>query len=175
MTDRLSETVSENRRRGRPRVFDAATFARLRAELQRDTPDVSDRTVQNRLYQYKAQALLNGHEWARWLIDPAGILRRTRGTYRQTILQELGRLPNDQDLVEMAQWICRQKPTAREAVRIIRALRRGYRPPGDVADLSARIIDLLNDYLRHHAGVDRDLLLEALQGVKRAVRRMKSP
>ena len=56
MTDEISETVSTNRRRGRPRVFDAATFARLRAEMRQDYADISDRTVQNRLPVYRPRA-----------------------------------------------------------------------------------------------------------------------
>jgi hypothetical protein len=55
MNPGISETVSEKRRRGRPRVFTAATFDNLRRELRRDQSDVSDRTVQNRLYQSSSE------------------------------------------------------------------------------------------------------------------------
>jgi hypothetical protein len=137
MTPRISATVSENRRRGRPRVFDAATFARLHAEMRRDNADISDRTVQNRLYQYTAQGLLEGQDWARWLIDPKGIMQGKRSAYRRA--------------------------------------RRGHKPQGTAAHLAARLMALVQDYCAHHASVDRDVLLGALQIVEDAVWEMTAP
>jgi hypothetical protein len=175
MTAGISETVSETRRRGRPRVFDAATFARLRAELRRDYPNMSDRTVQNHLYQYAAQGILDGQDWARWLIDMPDLLQGKRGAYRKTILQELGRIQSGDVLVEVARFICERKPTARDAVRMIRMVRRGHKPQGTADHLAARIMALVHDYRYHHAGVDRDVLLGALQVVEDAVWGMKTP
>jgi hypothetical protein len=175
MTSRISATVSENRRRGRPRVFDAVTFARLRAQMRQDNADISDRTVQNRLYQYTAQGLLDGQDWARWLIDPKGIMQDKRRAYRKTIMQELGRLQNPDLLVEMARFICERKPTTRDAVRMIRMARRGYKPRGTADHLAARIMALVHDYHYHHAGVDQDVLLGALRIVEDAVWEMPAP
>jgi hypothetical protein len=175
MTSRISATVSENRLRGRPQVFDAATLARLRAEMRRDNADISDRTVQNRLYQYTAQGLLEGQDWARWLIDPKGIMQGKRSAYRRTILQELGRIRNAADLVATAKLICNLKPTARDAVRMIRRARRGHKPQGTADHLAARLMALVQDYCAHHAGVDRDVLLGALQIVEDAVWEMTAP
>jgi hypothetical protein len=174
MTEGIAETVSINRRRGRPRVFDHPAADHARAELRRDHPDILDRTLQNHLYQYTAQALLDGQDWARWLYDPAGIAQGKRGAYRQTIMQELGRIEGNADLVATAKLICELKPTAREAVRMIRAARRGHKPQGTADHLADRIMALVNDYLRHHAGVDRDVLLGALQLVEDAVWGMKA-
>jgi hypothetical protein len=168
----ISETVSETRRRGRPRVFKAATFNNLRRELRREHPDVSDRTIENRLYQYRAQQLLDQpkHQpWSRWLVDPQAILQGKRGSYRQTILQALGRLEDDADLVAVAEVICERKPTAHEAVRMIRYARRGQKPEGSPDDLADRLIAVLNDYRRHSAGVDHDMLVDALHRAEDAV------
>ena len=89
MTDEISETVSTNRRRGRPRVFDAATFARLRAGCAGTTLIFQTGRCRT-AYQYTAQGLLEGKDWARWLIDPKGIMQGRRRAYRKTIMQELG-------------------------------------------------------------------------------------
>jgi hypothetical protein len=171
----ISENVSTNRRRGRPRVFDAATFTQLRAEMRQGNPDISDRTVQNHLYQYAAQQLLDDQDWAHWLIDPPAIMQGKRGAYRQTILQELGRLPHDEDLLAVARFICERQPTARDAVRMIRRARLGHKPQGTADHLADRLLALIQDYCVHHAGVDRDVLLGALQLVEDAVWQAKTP
>jgi hypothetical protein len=138
----------------------------------------SIRTLYNDLYQGRAQQLLDRPEhepWVRWLIDHEGTREGKRGSIKVTILSQLGRIENDAKLVAVAQFICERKPTARDAVRMIRMARRGHPPQGTVDHLAARIMALVQDYRYHHAEVDRDLLLDALQIVEDAVWEMKAP
>ena len=51
---------------------------------------------------------------------------------------------------------------------MIRMARRGHKPQGTADHLAARIMALVQDYCDHHASVDRDVLLGALQIVEDA-------
>jgi hypothetical protein len=69
----------------------------------------SVRGLQEKQHQTRAVLLVMDQPQFRWLFDPES------GTCRSTILTELGRIEDDQLLVEMAAEICRRKPRSREA------------------------------------------------------------
>ena len=97
-------------------------------------------------------------------------MQRKPGAYRQTILQELGRIEDADNLKAVARQLCKLKPSAREAVAMIRHFRLGQQPTGHADDLTKRFIALTNGYNGGHAGVDKAIILEALtrtvQGVE---------
>jgi hypothetical protein len=77
----------------------------------------STRTLQNYFHQGRAQRLLEKPEhepWVRWLIDPQGIQQGRRGSIKPTILQELGRLEDDYELLKMAPLIFQLQPRVHE-------------------------------------------------------------
>ncbi len=143
----ISETVSEKRGRGRPPVFNSATLEQMRREpLFRGR---STRTLQNDLYQGRAQQLVDRPEhepWVRWLIDHEGTHAGKPGSIKLGILSQLGRIDDDAHLVAVARRLCEFKPTPRQVVAMIRWLRKVQKP----VDLTDTLRRTLNTYLRDH-------------------------
>src|SRR5215211_7075139 len=92
MDERISETVSEKKRRGRPRLFSEKTIAWLQDIHKPDKR--TTRHLQNFSYQARAQELIKplvkSSPELGWLYDHEAIWHG-EGTYRQTIMQALGR------------------------------------------------------------------------------------
>jgi hypothetical protein len=111
--------VSENKRpRGRPKVFDSSQTAMV----QQIYPDLkTNRSLQNRMYMVRAMNLLRDSSDCKWLLD------RENHVIRQTILAELGRIDQDEDLLTMARKVCELRPKARDAILIIRTWRKSKR------------------------------------------------
>jgi hypothetical protein len=109
----------------------------------------SPRHLQNFSYQARAQSLLeplvSTHPELRWLYDHEAIWRG-EGTYRQTIVQALGRIDHDDTLIAVARRLCELKPRAREALAMIRRFRKVQKP----LDLTDALRRTLNTYLRDH-------------------------
>jgi hypothetical protein len=104
----ISETVSQKPKRGRPPLLSAEAMAMWGSLMPGATP----RTIQNFYYQFRAQGFLKDDPACGWLTG--------HGSRRQLLLSELGRIPNDADLVHVARSICEMKPTAKRGVAMIR-------------------------------------------------------
>lgn len=108
-------TISENKisknKRGRPSILDPDK-KRILEELFPKTRTI--RGLQNNFYMGRVLYLIKGDEKFQWLFD------REKGVVRQTILAELGRIKEVEDLLSMARQICQLKPTSRDGVRMIR-------------------------------------------------------
>lgn len=108
-------TISENKisknKRGRPSIFDPDK-KRILEELFPKTR--TTRGLQNNFYMGRVLYLIKGDEKFQWLFD------REKSIVRQTILAELGRVKEVEDLLIMARRICELKPTSRDGVRLIR-------------------------------------------------------
>jgi hypothetical protein len=66
---------------------------------------------------------------------------------------------------EAAAVICERKPTARQAVVILRRFRTGKQSPGDVLSLIVALERCLNEYLAKHPGTTWQMVRAAVQAV----------
>ena len=116
----VAENVSEKRKRGRPSSFAdwEKSFAKS-AGLDVHT----DRGLANICYQQRAIHVLLNDPKCLWLgVDEKAIMAGTM-QMRRTIMQELGRIADDDELRQVAAKICELKPTARAAVAMLRQYR----------------------------------------------------
>jgi hypothetical protein len=148
------EAASENtpkRKRGRPRHFPESEMQFARKLHQPEKR--SGRGLQNFIYQARAQgvieSLLPTYPELRWLYDPKAI-RRGKSAFHQTIMQELGRIPDDAVLVRRARDMCNLRPTSREAVKLLRRARLQQGAKGSVEELTEVLRSAVNNYLRWH-------------------------
>lgn len=169
----ILETVSKNRRPkpGRPRVL-APEYEQA---LQQLFPDVqSHRHLQNVACRQRALVLLSDDPAYRWLCDPEAMqqgkrLSPSQKAWRPTILAELGRIPDDQDLKAMAGRICQLKPRTKDAVLLIRRWRKGQERPGDAGSLAAALAACINDYLKRYPSTTWSMVRAALAAAGAAV------
>lgn len=142
-----SENVSQKtRRRGRPPVF--AEYEKSIAKSW--FPEVTtDRGVANICYQQRALCLLKNDPRFFWLgVDEAAVMAG-KVKLRSTILQELGRIADEDTLRDAAEQICRLRPKARQAIAMIRAFR-GVQRDGNALDLANVLVQVVNQYLDSH-------------------------
>jgi hypothetical protein len=98
-----------------------------------------------------------------WLIDGMPERIGTGGRLKKsTILVELGRIDDDNELIAVALKICELKPKTRDAIAMIRRYRTGASPAGDFFDLALAIERTLRDYAATHPSI-------SLKDVKRAL------
>jgi hypothetical protein len=123
----ISEKFSEKKKRGRPRLLNPEDEKTLR----QGKAYCDNRTIQNEHYASRASLILgikldNPPEFPfAWLGDNSKIKRgfSQRRGYRLSILAELGRIDDEMNLIEAATAICKRKPTAQEAIKMIRGWR----------------------------------------------------
>lgn len=117
------ETVSENKRhRGRPRVIPHE----LEGPVSFIGPNVqTDRGRQNVFYRMRALDILSDLERFKWLCDEEKIMANVPRAMKPTILTELGRFQDDDEMREVAGILCEHKPKTKRAVALIRLIRQG--------------------------------------------------
>jgi hypothetical protein len=150
----ISEAASENtpkRKRGRPRLFSEEEMQRL-DRIHRQTRDKrTGRSLQNFAYFAHAMAviepLLPTQPELRWLCDPDAVMRG-EARLQMTIMQELGRIYPNAQLVAFAVRICELRPKTREAVKMLRKARLEHGAKGSIDDLAEVLRRTLNNYLR---------------------------
>ena len=149
MTEK-SETISK-KQRGRPRLLDPDHTAAYRAVLG---SELSDRTLQSRHFLSWAMTVLGLGETPadhpyRYLFDPD----RKKGV-RHTILAELGRVTDPDDMRYVADHICANRLPTAAAVALIRRVRLGEAPPPPPGVAPARLVDAIlaaiNAHLRRY-------------------------
>jgi hypothetical protein len=150
------ENISENtpRPRGRPRKAEAYWWDLATQSAGRHT---SHRHRANYIYGMRACHVLRDDPCFAWL-------HRARGT---TIMDALGRIDDDQNLVAMALYLCEHQPPTRQAVALIREFRLEARPPGTRDGLQAALHKALDTYLAAHAEMPREAVQQALEAVVR--------
>jgi hypothetical protein len=119
----------ENKPPGRPRLFPKEKEAEYRAlfEMREDS---TLRTLQNRMnWGYALNLLCDGpmatvisQRWV-WLLRPN---RNGVAEARKSILSELGRVKQDEALKVFADALCERKPTAQDAIRMLRCWRNTF-------------------------------------------------
>jgi len=150
----IPERVSENRvkpKRGRPPLLSDDELALLRACFPNHT---TRRSLEDVHYRCRAQGLVDdGSGRFLWLVDPEACMAGRRGGYKAAILTELGRIDDDNTLLDVAAQLCKSRPTAGEAVRLIRRLRTSR--PGEAAavGLAGAMARAIDDYRARYPGL----------------------
>lgn len=158
----------EKRRRGRPRL----KLFTPEAEAMYEACGVFDgvrttRTRQNLMYRQRAMDVLGvlKDERFKWLFDVAKVQADEPNAMRHSVLVELGRIKDEDEMREVALYLCETRPTAREAVQIVRNFRTGKQSQGDVNQLKEEIHRLMADYLTRHPAMPFRQVCDALSSV----------
>ena len=147
------ENISQTpppRQRGRPRKAAAAWWQTMDMFYQH----TSHRLRANHIYGARALHVLGQDPRFTWLL----------GERRSTILNELGRVADDQNLRTIALYLCAHQPTTRQALALLRAFRQETLAPATASGLQAVLHTAIETYLAEHADVDEpaDLVAAAL-------------
>lgn len=158
-TKTISETASK--KRGRPCVIDDL----IEKELEL-FPEVHTRRgkidLWNRLF---ALHFLEDNPRFLWLADFKKMEAGAPHAWKPSILSELGRIKNVEDMKAIALQICELKPKTKEAVCMIRRWRTGKKPSGNVWDLGDKITKAIDKYIMSHQGITWDQVKTALDNV----------
>ena len=123
MTASVSEKFS--RKRGRPRAI-PADYERVINFLVSDN-NLSARTRTNIWYRQRAMAIIydaaNPERFA-WVLPPVEAIQDGHEKIKHnTLLYELGRIDDHQELLEAPEFLCRRRPPTKEGLAIIRRWR----------------------------------------------------
>ena len=175
----MTATVSEkfSRKPGRPRVIPADCESAI-SFLVSDN-NSSARTRTNIWYRQRAIAIIydaaNPGRFA-WVLPPFEALRYGHGKIkRNTLLYELGRIDDHQELLEAAEFLCRRKPPTKEGLTIIRRWRlNGRSKPASSPDLlQTHLLQTLcrafDDYRSAHPDLTREDAMVAIVAFKETV------
>jgi hypothetical protein len=166
----ISEAASEKRKRGRPPIWGKQVERRFEGLF----PDVKTRRgTQNVIYRQIAVDVLTKDPRFAWLCDKEKMMKGDPHAWKPSILAELGRISDSEELKAVALRICELKPeTVKAAVAMIRRARTGKGWEGDALDLANEIIRLVNNYHQRHPNTswkDTEAALRtALEQVKEA-------
>jgi hypothetical protein len=139
-------------------------------------PDVRTRRGrQNVIYRLRAVSILKEDSLFRWLVDPDRARQGVPGSWRPSILAELGRIEDREEMLSVALRICQLRPKAKEAVCVIRRARIGGSGSGDAVNLSQVIIRAINEYLAAHPATTRRQVHAALANASGAVAASELP
>ena len=120
-TDSISEAASK--KRGRPRLMDAEQEAFLRNLFGSEVH--TRRGLQNVFYRQLAFSVLGKHDEFKWLCDSEAMGRGDLDCWKPSILVELGRIEDIQEMLNIATEICELKPKTKAAILMVRGLRLG--------------------------------------------------
>lgn len=167
MSAAQSENFSETRRGGRPKLIGEGLRATI--DFAVGNPNASERTRQNKLYQMRAMLALKlttdestPPEYL-WIWGLPHVPRPGDHRVKWTILAELGRIEDDDELREVAAEVCRRKMKTREAVVRIRQYRNGGAKAGDSLELANVVIGAINDYMNRRPGLTPGDIRDALR------------
>jgi hypothetical protein len=138
----LKEAASENKRRGRPKLFPDEFINGMRGlwpevKTRRGIIDIS--------YRNRAFVILEDDKKYSWLCS--------EDDFKSSILTELGRIQDKKSIKRVALQICEIKPKTKHAVAMIRQARTGREPDPDASQLIREIIKIINDYTIRHPSV----------------------
>jgi len=163
-----SQNVETKKRRGRPRL----KLFTPKQEAMYEMVGVFDgvrtaRTRQNVMYRQRAMDVLGvvRDERFKWLADFSKFDTDAPNAMKHSILAELGRIEDADRMRVVALQVCEMKPTAREAVQLIRNFRTGKKSAGDVTQLKAEIGRVVDDYLTRHPAMLYSQVCVALSSV----------
>jgi hypothetical protein len=168
----ISEAASEKKRRGRPRIPGFEVYDGIRS-LYHEVK--TNHGYHNKLYEQEATMALGllpsmggppeGYEHLQWLADWKGADRNKRGTIKSSILTELGRLLRVAEfdtVLYVADIICKEKPSTKNAIARIRRVRLQRSTPPDKDELFSRLANCVNQYLIEHSEISNADVLAAI-------------
>ncbi|MDP7645469.1 MAG: hypothetical protein QGG60_12345, partial [Anaerolineales bacterium] len=120
------------------------------------------RGMTNVLYQQQALGLLRDDARFKWLVDKDKMIAGEPNAWKPSILTELGRIWDDDDLKAVALYICEVKPKTKDATAEIRRIRTGNSAPGNALDLNIALATRLNDYIEQHPGMPLSVVEDAV-------------
>jgi len=125
-----------------------------------EKPNETRRNHLNKLWFLRGWGVLkhNDEPAFRWFYDDDAIDAGTGRIRRKTILAELGRLDDDDLILQLARVLCEQKPPMREAIAMIRRHRLGRLASGSCLDLTVAIMTAINDYVAAHETTELQVL-----------------
>lgn len=163
----IPEAASEKPKRGRPRVISEELEQKLVGiTLPRD---VSRRQRLNHYHAFRSLGVLGNECKSRavefpdryeWLCNNRNGAEQV---FRMTILSELGRIEDDDLVVELATQLCETRPKTRQAVARIREIRDVRRKTADALDLANEMIGVVNDYLARFPDTTEEQVSDALR------------
>jgi hypothetical protein len=159
----ITENISIKPKRGRPYLF--FTDANDKRECKKHYPDVrTDRTLVNRLYSDRALSVLgDGHKPEfLWLADAK------TDRFKHTILTELGRVDEDEEIRDLAMELCERKLKTAAAIALIRT-RRGVLKPATQQGITDSLRVSINRWRAANPSATWAQVQEALQMVSVAV------
>ena len=166
----ISENFSDNKKpkRGRPKAFPEEHEAMLDAVgIFMDTH--SRRGQVNKMYRQVAVSVLSDCRELSWLLDPEAMERGgTKGAWKPTIMAELGRIENPDEMRKIARQICVIKPKVKEAIVLIRRYRVGQNKPKK-EQLENEICNLLEDYRVRYPQTSHQTFISALDFGKEVI------
>ena len=171
MTTSVSEKFS--RKPGRPRVI-PADYERVINFLVSHISNPSARTRTNVWYRQRAVGIIsdaaNPDRFA-WLLPPFEALRDGYEKIKHnTLLYELGRIDDHQELLEAAEFLCRHRPPTKEGLTTIRRWRlNGHSKPASTLDLSQSLCRAFDDYSSAYPDLTREDALVAILACKETV------
>jgi len=160
-TEQNLDTVAEDaprRKRGRPVVHPE----QLLNLASRYSGASTVRGRQNFLYMTRAIRVLDYEPDFYWLVGSRQEISAGKKLLRNTILVELGRIEDEDDLRVMARQICEIKPRCKDALVMIRRWRTGKTLVADEMSLTKAIIHTIEDYCAARSGTTLQIVLAAL-------------
>jgi hypothetical protein len=91
------------------------------------------------------------------------------GTYKNNILEALGKLGTEQEIRMLASEICRTQANTATALRLIKG-NHGHWSPGRKEALTANLVREVGHYRAQHPGVTVEVVEEALEDAKNQIR-----
>ena len=166
MTTSVSEKFSK--KLGRPRVI-PADHERVIDFVLSHKSNPSARTRTNAWYRQRAISIIHNAanpERFAWVLPPSEALRDGHAKIKHnTLLYELGRIDDHQELLEAAEFLCQRRPPTKEGLAIIRRWRlNGRTKPASVFDLSQSLCRAFNDYRSAHPDLTRECAGSARTG-----------
>ncbi len=159
--EQILETVAEDtprRKRGRPVVHPE----QLLNLASRYSGASTVRGRQNFLYMTRAIRVLDYEPDFYWLVGSREEISAGKKLFRNTILVELGRIEDEDDLRVIARQICEIKPRCKDALIMIRRWRTGKTLTGDAMSLTKAIIQTVEDYCAARSDTTLQIVLAAL-------------
>ena len=155
----LKEAASKKKKRGRPPVFSSE---------ERDTVKGFDKIKSYRgatdlVYRSIAIFLLWKDPAFSWLADRKKMLADEPKSYKPSILTELGRLQDEEQIKDIALKLCKLKPKTKDAIIMIRRIRLGREAEGDYLKLIKSIEDALNRYIAARPSTPEEMAVRALR------------
>lgn len=174
-TPDISATVAEKQapcqpKRGRPSLLTATR----QTVINMASDNASVRGRQDVHYRLRAiGALSEGDplrifdERIRWLYDDQGCRAGKPHAWRPTVLTELGRIDDVEELREAALWICgNPRLSSRQAVVLLRQRRLDRHRPACPNDLASLLARTLNDYRLSHPDLALHQVVDALRALE---------